>query len=552
MSQPQRTLGIAIAAILATACTRNDERAQPVIDTATAAAEAAAVLAEECKALATQQIAGVIIRDASAFPFYERPAELDGIEAHSPAEGAKAKDRDEVPLCRVEGVIDGSINFELLLPDQWNGKFLMGGGGGFAGSIQNIAESPEMMLGRTALERGYATAGTDTGHKGSGIDASWALNNPDARANFAHRSIHRTAEISKQIIAAYYPKKLERSYFFGCSGGGGHALILAQRYPQDFDGIVAGAPALDWTGMAVKFLLDQQAVFPDPTTVTAPVITAGNRKLLADALAKSCDSLDGVADGLITDPRRCKFDPTQLPRCTPETAPVCVNKRQLAAIQAIYSDAVIGGERVYPGQPFGGENDPGGWDAWITTPEPSGLPPGIPNLHYGLGMQFAKYFVFDDPQWSYANYDFADWRARTTGVAKLLNATDTDLRKFRDRGGKLILWHGWSDSALPATRTIEYYEAVEKRDRDLRSYARLFMMPGVGHCRGGAGPDQADWIGALEQWVEKGTAPPDISVRRLDSAGATLMERRLCPYPQVPKVDSTGDANTASGYRCGS
>ncbi len=521
-----RAAVLVVTGITLMACSRNNETVQPVLDATIAAREIAAQLEKDCAALVTAQVANVTIKSAAA------------------------REPVEPGACRVEGVIDGSIGFELLLPQQWNGKFLMGGGGGFMGNLANLAQDPGLTFGRPALERGYATASTDSGHQGNFADASWALGNPRAREDFAHRAVHRTAEVSRQIIAAYYPKKLERSYFFGCSRGGGHGMMLAQRYPQDFDGIVAGAPAFDWTGMMVEFLQNQQAVVPDPAVAKSSVITADNRKLLADALLKSCDSLDGAADGIIADPRACKFDPATLPRCTEGQTAGCVTRRQLAAIQAVYADAAIGGQRIYPGPPFGGENDAGGWDVWMTAPAGGAVQPGVPNLHFAFGLQFARYFVFEDPDWTYAGYDFADWPARTEGLAKLLNATDPDLRKFRDRGGKMILWHGWSDSALPATRTVEYYEAATKIDPGLNSYARLFMMPGVGHCSGGPGPDQADWIELLEQWVAQGVAPADVPVRRLDSAGATLLERRLCPWPQRAQPIEGGNPDSASGYRC--
>lgn len=524
---------VARAVVLATmaalmACSRATETAQPVLDAATAAREIAAQLEKDCAALTGARVANVTIKSAAPHD--------------SGATGPAA--------CRVEGVIDGSIGFELLLPHQWNGKFLMGGGGGYMGSLANLAQMPEMTMGRPALERGYATASTDSGHQGNFADAEWALGNPQARENFAHRAVHRTAEVSKQIIGTYYPKELAGSYFFGCSRGGGHGLMLAQRYPQDFDGIVAGAPAFDWTGMMVEFLQNQQAVFPDPAAAKSPVITADNRKLLADTLLESCDAQDGATDGIIGDPRECKFDLGTLPRCSETRTTGCVTRRQLAAIRIVYADALIGEERIYPGPPFGGENDAGGWDVWMTSPATGPLQPGLPNLHFAFGLQFARNFVFEDPNWTYVGYDFADWPGRTAELAKLLNATDPDLRKFRDRGGKLILWHGWSDSALPATRTVEYYEAAAKVDPGLDSYARLFMMPGVGHCGGGPGPDRADWIGVLEQWVEKRTAPEEVTARRLDSAGATLAEGRLCAWPRRAQLLSDGDARSVSGWHC--
>jgi feruloyl esterase len=511
-------LAAAVAAVCSLGCTGTSP-----VTAESGAARAPSPKSVACADLAARPPAGVAIREAVA--------------------------DDDAPSCKVAGVIDGSIGFELLLPEAWNGKFLMGGGGGFVGSVQNSAMA-EGLAGGNALERGYATAGTDTGHTGSGIDASWALNNPRAQEDFAHRSLHRTAEVSKQIIADYYVGDLQRSYFLGCSRGGGHALMLAQRYPDDFDGIISAAPAFDWPGMAAEFLRNQQAVFPDPKNVASPVITDDNRKLLAEGLRQSCDALDGVADGVLTDPRRCRFDPASLPVCPGAAAPDCLTREQLAAIQVVYADTVGGGDRLYPGLPFGGEADEGGWDRWITRAEPTPAP-DMPNLHFALGVQFARYFVFADPSWSYANFDFTGWRQRTARQAELLNATSLDLHRFRARGGKLILWHGWSDSALPATRSIEYYESVERRDPKLRSYFALYMLPGVGHCTGGPGADRADWIATLEQWVEQGVAPSDLVATKKGPQGATLFERRLCPYPQVPKYDGKSDVNAASSYVCG-
>jgi feruloyl esterase len=425
----------------------------------------------------------------------------------------------------------------------------MGGGGGFAGSVQNSVEDANFTGGRTALERGYATAGTDTGHTGSGIDASWALANDRAKQDFAGRAVHRTAEISKQIITAYYHRRPQYSYFGGCSRGGGQGLTLAQRYPSDFDGIIAGAPTLDWTGMIAEFIRNQQAVFPDPRDLTTPAITAHNLRLLADAVRKRCDGLDEVLDGVITDPRRCKFDPASLPICALTPGPHCLTQKQLAAIQTIYSDLVIAGRRVYPGLPFGGEDIPGLWDRWITRADPPAAP-GIPNMHHAIATQFAKYFVFEDPSWTYASYDFSDWLERAAASGKLLDAKDPDLRKFKARGGKLLMFHGWSDPALPATRTIEYFESVANIDPQLSAFVRLYLMPGVGHCRGGVGPDRVDWITALENWVERDHRPAELLATKLDAGGVKLLDRPLCPYPDVAQYDRIGNVNAARSFRC--
>ena len=507
----------------------------PATDTRPKVATAAA---GACASLASAQVADVKIREAVPLEATDRPTLLPaGVQ------------RLKVPHCKVAGTIDGSIGFELLLPNDWNGKFVMGGGGGFVGSVQNQAQDG-MSAGPTPLERGYATVGTDTGHTAPGTDASWARNDAQARENFAHRAVHRTAEVSKAFVADYYKHAVDRSYFFGCSRGGGQAMVEAQRYPEDFDGIIAAAPVLDWVGAMGAFVRDQQAIFPDPTHLESPVITADNRKLLATALKNTCDAQDGVTDGIIDDPLSCKFDPASLPRCTAGAAAECVTDPQLAAIKTVYRGLEVGGERVYPGFPFGGENVPGGWDLWITQTNPPALGPNLPNLHYAFGTEFVKNFVFGDPAWSYAGYDFADWQTRTADVATLLNATDPNLGKFAGHGGRLILWHGWSDPALPATRSIDYYNSVAMQNPLVRLSARMFLLPGVAHCAGGLGPDRADWLTTLEQWVEKGVAPDQVLMTKNDAQGKVVMERPVCAYPLAARYNGSGDANRAASYTC--
>jgi len=517
------------AALALTACAPPTST-QPKVATAASGA---------CASLASAQLPDVAIREAV-------PLEVTGRQTSPPALGVQ---RLKVPHCKVGGTIDGSIGFELLLPNDWNGKFVMGGGGGFVGNVQNMAQDG-LSAGPTPLERGYATVGTDTGHQGAMTDASWARDDAVARENFAHRAVHRTAEVSKSLIADYYKHAVDRSYFFGCSRGGGQAMIEAQRYPDDFDGIIAAAPVLDWVGAMGAFIRDQQAIFPDPNDLKSSVITADNRKLLATALKNSCDVQDGVADGIINDPQSCHFDPASLPHCTTGPAAECVTDAQLAAIKTVYGGLTIGGEKLYPGFPFGGENDPGVWDLWITQTNPPALGPNMPNLHYAFGTEFVKNFVFGDVNWSYAGYDFADWRARTGELATLLNATDPDLSKFAGHGGRLILWHGWSDPALPATRSVEYYTAVAEQNPLVRLSARMFLLPGVAHCSGGPGPDRADWLTTLEQWVEKGVAPDQVLMTKSDAQGKVVMQRPACAYPLAVRYNGSGDPNVAASYTC--
>ena len=445
--------------------------------------------------------------------------------------------------CRVDGLIDTEINFELLLPDDWNGRFMMGGGGGYVGTVQNSAIPG-------ALERGYATVGTDTGHAGTGIEAGWALDNRDRQVNFGYRAVHVTAEAARSIIRHYYEREEEYAYFVGCSRGGGQGMMESQRYPDDFDGIVSGAPAYRWTAFTAGFLQNQQAVFPDAADLSTPVVTAQNRVLLAASILEACDHRDGVTDGVLNDPRTCGFTPDVLPRCPGDRAgPDCLTTNQLAAIKVIYDGPTSNGTRLFHGFPFGGENDPGGWDTWIAGTAAVEAR-GVPNLHYGFGTELYKYFVFDDPDWDYTSYDFSTWAEDVAETAEILDATDADLGPFRDAGGKIIFWTGWSDPALTALGTIDYYERLEASDAAVRDYARLFMLPGVLHCGGGPGPDTFDWLTAIEDWVERETAPARLVAATRGAAGEPVMTRPVCPYPEVAVYMVTGSVDDEASFRC--
>src|SRR4051812_39477901 len=269
----------------------------------------------------------------------------------------------KVAHCKVTGVIGTEIRFALLMPDNWNRKFVMGGGGGFVGTIDNQA------LG--TVNAGYATVGTDTGHQGSVIDAKWALNNEERKINFGYLAVHRVAETAKAILRSYYGVNESRAYFSGCSNGGRQALMEAQRYPDDFDGIVAGAPAYDFTGIGAQFIKDVRAQFPDPKNRT-PMFPPDTLKSVAAQILEQCDALDKVKDGVMDDPRQCKVDVSTLTGLSPE---------QRTALKTIYGPTRAGGETVFPGQPFGGEGDAAGWPAWISGAVREGQPP-TPSLRY--------------------------------------------------------------------------------------------------------------------------------------------------------------------------
>ena len=481
---------------------------------------------DECSGLATMELIDFDIVSARRVP----------AEADRPAH------------CRVDGLIDTEINFELLLPDNWNGRFMMGGGGGYVGTVQNSALS--YGAGPGALDRGYATVGTDTGHSGTGIEASWALGNRERQVNFGHRAVHLTAEAAQSVIRQYYDRAADYSYFVGCSRGGGQGMMESQRYPDDFDGIVAGAPAYHWTAFTAGFVQNQQAIFPAASDLSTPVLTPENLALLAASILEACDSLDGVTDSILNDPRTCGFTPDALPRCSANSAgPACVTGNQLAAIKIIYDGPTSLGERIFQGFPLGGENDPGGWDTWIAGTA-AREERGVPNLHYGFGTELYKYFVFDDPNWDYTSYDFSTWAEDVAQTAEVLDATDTDLDPLRDAGGKIIFWTGWSDPALTALGMIDYYERVEAGDAAVRDYARLFMLPGVLHCGGGPGPDRVDWLTAIEDWVERGTPPGRLVATRLGTSGEPVLTRPVCPYPESAAHTGAGPTNDEASFRC--
>jgi pimeloyl-ACP methyl ester carboxylesterase len=452
-----------------------------------------------------------------------------------------------VAHCRVVGSIGGTIGFEVLLPEDWNGRFFMGGGGGFVGQIANSA--------RPAVNLGYASAGTDTGHQGDGLEAGWALNDPVAQLNFGQLAVHRTAEVAKSVILAHYGTDAAYSYFLGCSRGGGQAMMEAQRYPDDFDGIVAGAPAMDWSGIAAEFIQNIQLNFPDPAHLAEPIITTDNLLLIEKSILQACDDLDGVVDGIMENPRACPFDIGNVPACTAgRPGPDCLTALQRSAIERIYAPVVVDNGVVHPGQPFGGEGDlDNGWLPWITgvfEPVFASSKQRFPSLQFAFGTELFKYFVYSDPEWDYARYDLNRVPDDTRTAANILNSTDPDLSDFNDRNGKLILWHGWSDPALSAYYSIDYYKQVERLDPSLRDYFRLFLMPGVLHCGSGPGPDQVDWFSAIADWVERGITPDKIVATKRNQGGDILMTRPLCPYPKQATFMGSGSSNEASRFEC--
>ena len=465
------------------------------------------------------------------------------------------------PHCKVAGVIGPEIHFELLLPEEWNGKFVMGGGGGFVGSVVNLA----LVYG--ALQSGYATVGTDTGHQDHPLSASWALHNLERIVNFGHQAVHRTAATAKALTRAYYQRDIARNYFIGCSRGGGQALMEAQRYPEDFEGIVAGAPAYNWTdGLGAATTWINQAMYPDPNDLQAAVIGPEQQQLIASRYLEKCDALDGIEDGILTDPRRCDFGVASLACGGSDEADACLTGEQLNAVKAIYDGPRDDEGELFHGFPLGGELSPSGWSRWLTggvgsEKDLSGFQEGVegagghampevPSVHYGFGQGVMKYLIYHDPDWTYVDYDFGSFCEDAKTAAATLNASDPDLSVFRARGGKLLLFTGWADMAITPLSTIAYYEDVLAHDATAVDDARLILMPGVDHCSGGAGPDWVNFLDEIDRWVETGTPPDRMTAYWLDEAKQPSGSRLLCAYPQVAQYDGEGDPRDASSFNC--
>ena len=439
------------------------------------------------------------------------------------------------------GRIGKEIHFELLLPEEWNGRFAMGGGGGFVGNIQNMA--------RYTINQGFATAGTDTGHKANGIRADWALNNMERQLNFGRMAIDKTAEVCKVLIFNFYCADPEYSYFIGCSRGGGQAIMEAQRYPEDFDGILAMAPAFDWQAIAAEFIQNSKALYPDPQNLESPVLTKDNQRLLQETVLKTCDEIDGLKDGLITDPRNCDFNPEDLPVCPDGNAgDNCFTVEQIQVIKTIYAGVNIDGKEIYPGFPLGGENRGGGWNNWIVGPEASLKPLGFPSLQFGFGTEIFKFLVFNDPDWDYSIYNFENFFRETEYAASYLNANNPDYSAYKKSGGKILFAHGWEDAALSALATIDHFESILQANPDADDFTKLYLLPGVLHCGGGPGPDQVDWLNVIRAWVEKGEAPDRLVVNKVQK-GKVVLSRPLFPYPRTAVYDGKGDPNQESSFK---
>ncbi len=431
-------------------------------------------------------------------------------------------------FCRVTATVkpssDSEIKIEVWMPAAgWNSKFQGVGNGAWQGSIGTAALA-------TALRKGYATASTDTGHEGG--SASFALGHPEKVVDFGYRAVHEMTIKGKAITTAFYDNSAPKfSYFVGCSAGGKQAIKETQMFPTDYDGVVAGSPGVNWSGRALQTIWIGQAV------AQAPIPQAKFAAINAAAIG-ACDMNDGVKDGVIENPRTCKFDP-QVLLCKDQDSNSCLTAPQVETARKIYAN--VSNSRTKQSLVAG--LSPGSELSWTTMA--SAQP-------FGPGVDLFKYVVFGDANWDFKALNWDSDLDKTLKASKDMDALDPNLKPFFDRGGKIISYHGWTDGQISPGSTVDYYQTVLDKNggaSKVQQNYRLFMVPGMNHCGGGTGTDQFDMLTQLEQWVEKGKAPDSILASH-NTNGMPDKTRPLCPYPQVASYKGTGSTNDAANFVC--
>jgi Tannase and feruloyl esterase len=435
-------------------------------------------------------------------------------------------------FCRVAATLtpsaDSDIKIEVWLPAAgWNNKFQAVGNGGWAGSISYPAMG-------NAVGQGYATSSTDTGHTVS--SASFALGHPEKLIDYAYRSEHEMTVAAKAIVTAFYGSAPKLSYFNGCSTGGRQALIEAQRFPDDFDGIIAGAAANPKAHLDAWRIWMSQAMFKDKDSFIPPA----KHEMVHQAVLAKCDALDGVKDGLLEDPTRCHFDPKAL-LCKGADGPGCLTAPQVEAAKVVMSPVKNRktGELIFPGFEPGNEL---GWSRLLAGPDP-----------YDTAVDQFKFIVFNNPNWDWRTFELErDVAASDAAANGVLAAVDPNLTAFARHGGKLLTYHGWADPSIAPQASVNFYKSATKATTppaQSPEWLRLFMVPGMGHCGGGEGPNTFDMVTPLDTWVEQGK-PPIRIIASHATAGKVDRTRPLCPYPQVATYSGTGSIDDAANFAC--
>ena len=447
----------------------------------------------------------------------------------------------EVPaFCRVHATArptsDSEIHLEIWLPAEssWNGKFLGTGNGGYSSALSYPAMAK-------ALRDGYATAGNDTGHTGG--DLTFGLGHPEKVADFAYRAVHIMTTTAKTVMHEHYARPASEMYFSSCSSGGHQALSEVQRYPNDYDGVIAGAPANNRLNQTFGFLWSWLA---QHDSTGAPLLTHDDLRMITQAAIKACDATDGLRDGLIGDPTRCHFDPAVL--ACPQPNGGCLTPTQIDSVRKVYAGPKNPrtGEQIFAGWSIGSESfGPAGIQSWSMYL----LDPPAP-----MRVEALRYFVFRDPQWDWHTINWDRDVQNAHRQLPILSANETNLSAFARHGGKLILYAGWADPVVPAADTVTYYQKVVKATEGgdmekTQSFARLFIAPGMGHCGGGLGPNQFDTLTALDQWATQNIPPANL-IASHQTDGKVDRTRPLCPYPQVAHYRGTGSIDAAANFTC--
>ncbi|MFZ8929031.1 MAG: tannase/feruloyl esterase family alpha/beta hydrolase [Gammaproteobacteria bacterium] len=481
-----------------------------------------------CEDLAEISFPNTVLTSVETIPAGEFEAPTGGFPGFGP-------DYSVLPsFCRVVGSIeptsDSDIRFEVWLPQEnWNGRFMQTGNGGAAGSIVHSSLVNPLM-------RGYAVANTDTGHQNGGRMFGWAAEYPEKLTDFAWRAVHELTVVGKAITETHYGSRPELSYFVGCSTGGRQGLMEAQRFPYDYDAVVAGAPANNWSSLMALSIVIQ-------TNMGKGKLALNKVSLLKEAAIASCDALDGVEDRVITSIGQCSFDPADL-QCAGELTAQCLSEEEVAAAQAMYAGVVDSEGQV-----------------WIPGTGPASEPlwAGYTNPGFMIGTNFFQDVVFEEKSWDPYSFDADNDMPAAADAGIDIIAMDPDLSDFFGHGGKLITYHGTTDGLIPYSNTLNYFNSVLKTvgEDAVNESARFYLVHGMDHCAGGNGAHAIDWLSALESWVEEGQAPGVITGTHPapppgfpGSENAQQFTRPICPYPEVTTYDGVGDPTLAENFSC--
>jgi feruloyl esterase len=496
------------------------------------------------RALPAQQGANLAAADTCAVAALQSRAAADTtITGASWVEAAPTAPRH----CLVDGHVQvpgNTVRFRVGLPASWNGKFYFQGVGGLAGTIGGLTNG---------LARGYASASTDTGHDAA--DPAWGANRAK-EIDYGHRGTHVTAVAAKALTAGFYGRPPAHAYFNGCSNGGRQAMMEVQRYPTDFDGVIAGDPATGTPMQAGRAVLFQQLL-----ASPANYLPEAKVELLSRSTLAACDAKDGLVDGLISDPRTCDFDPASL-QCSGPDSPGCLTTGQVGIVRAIYTGVKDpAGKEFAPPFPKGHEGGSSGWRGWITGNEPP-LPQTDGTLAFGANAPSGftlmaanfRFLALDDdaPGFSWRTFRFPADLPRLQTMTQILSPLDPDLRPYAKAGGRLIVYHGWADPGISALGTLHYVEAATTLaggQAAADAFLRTYFVPGMHHCTGGPGVDQFDMLTQLEQWAEHGVAPTRVVASRVVD-GAVVRSRPLCPHPQVAAYTGSGSIDDAASFVC--